>query len=87
MGVKLSLSVAREMLPYRPYSPVTAARTGADRVSEEGASEIWSLTGAVSRCQVPLPAAAPNWKNCVLEKRNRDSSARNVMVIFWIKSR
>jgi putative ABC transport system permease protein len=68
-------------------NPVTAARTGADRVSEEGASEIWSLTGAVSRCQVPLPAAAPNWKNCVLEKRNRDSSARNVMVIFWIKSR
>ena len=41
MGVKLSLSVVREMLPYRPYAPVTAARTGADRVSEEGASEIW----------------------------------------------
>ena len=87
MGVKSSLSVVREMLPYRPYSPVTATRAGADRVSEVGVSETWSLAGVVSRCQVPLPAAAPNWKNCVLEKRNKASSARNVMVIFWIKSR
>ena len=51
MGMNSSSAVVRETLPYRPYSPVTAVRTGAERLSERSTSAESLLAEVVSLCQ------------------------------------
>ncbi len=83
-GVNSSPPVVRDTLPYRPYSPETASRTGARRRSDRAVSVSPLPMGAVRCCPIAAAGkAAPNGKTLRSGKTGKTAdSVRSVMVIF-----